>query len=64
MKSDTCREKLKGQREVSRRSDGRQELRSCIRSSLDQTRLVRVDPKGVRTLQNQQSGNLFGQTLS
>ena len=34
MKSDTCREKLKGKREVYRRSDGRQELRSCIRSGI------------------------------
>ena len=36
MKSDTCREKLKGKREVYRRSDGRQELRSCIRSEISQ----------------------------
>ena len=36
MKSDTCREKLKGKREVYRRSDGRQELRSCIRSGISQ----------------------------
>ena len=36
MKSDTCREKLKGNREVYRRSDGRQELRSCIRSRISQ----------------------------
>ena len=34
MKSDTCREKLKGKTEVYRRSDGRQELRSCIRSGI------------------------------
>ena len=34
MKSDTCREKLKGKREVYRRSDGRQELRSFIRSGI------------------------------
>ena len=34
VKSDTCREKLKGKREVYRRSDGRQELRSCIRSGI------------------------------
>ena len=36
MKSDTYREKLKGKREVYRRSDGRQELRSCIRSGISQ----------------------------
>ena len=36
MKSDTCREKLKGKRELYRRSDGRQELRSCIRSGISQ----------------------------
>ena len=36
MKSDTCREKLKGKREVYRRIDGRQELRSCIRSGISQ----------------------------
>ena len=36
MKSDTCREKLKGKREVYRRSDGGQELRSCIRSGISQ----------------------------
>ena len=36
MKSDTCREKLKGKREVYRRSDGRQESRSCIRSGISQ----------------------------
>ena len=36
MKSDTCREKLKGKREVYRRSDGRQELQSCIRSRISQ----------------------------
>ena len=36
MKSDTCREKLKGKREVYRQSDGRQELRSCIRSGISQ----------------------------
>ena len=30
MKSDTCREKLKSEREVYRRSDVRQEVRSCI----------------------------------
>ena len=34
MKSDTSREKLKGKREVYRRSDGRQRLRSCIRSGI------------------------------
>ena len=34
MKSDTCREKLKGKREVYRRSDGRQELQSCIHSGI------------------------------
>ena len=34
VKSDMCREKLKGKREVYRRSDGRQELRSCIRSGI------------------------------
>ena len=34
MKSDTCREKLKGKREVYRRSDGRQEYRSCIRCGI------------------------------
>ena len=37
MKSDTCREKLKGKREVNLRSDGRQELRSCIRSGISRT---------------------------
>ena len=36
MKSDTCRAKLKGKREVHRQSDGRQELRSCIRSGISQ----------------------------
>ena len=36
VKSDTCKEKLKGKREVYRRSDGRQELRSCIRSRISQ----------------------------
>ena len=36
VKSDTCREKLKGKREVYRRNDGRQELRSCIRSGISQ----------------------------
>ena len=36
MKSDTCREKPKGKREVYRRSDGRQELQSCIRSGISQ----------------------------
>ena len=36
MKSDTCREKPKGKEEVYRRSDGRQELRSCIRSGISQ----------------------------
>ena len=36
MKSDTCREKLKSKREVYRQSDGRQELRSCIRSGISQ----------------------------
>ena len=34
MKSNTCREKPKGEREVYRRSDGRQELRFCIRSGI------------------------------
>ena len=34
MRSYTCRQKLKGKREVYRRSDGRQELRSCIRSGI------------------------------
>ena len=34
MKSDTCRAKLKGKREVHRQSDGIQELRSCIRSGI------------------------------
>ena len=36
MKSDTCREKLKGKREMYRLCDGRQELRSCIRSGISQ----------------------------
>ena len=36
MKSDTCREKPKGKRDVYVRSDGRQELRSCIRSGISQ----------------------------
>ena len=36
MKSDTCREKLNGKREVCRRGDGRQKLRSCIRSGISQ----------------------------
>ena len=36
MKSDTCREKPKGKREVYRRSDGRQDLKSCIRSGISQ----------------------------
>ena len=36
MKSDTCREQLKGKRAVYRRSGGRQELRSCIRSGISQ----------------------------
>ena len=36
MRSYTCRQKLKGKREVYRRSDGRQELRSCIRSGISQ----------------------------
>ena len=36
MKFDTCREKLKCKREVYRRSDGMQELRSCIRSRISQ----------------------------
>ena len=36
MKSDTCREKLKGKREVYHRSDGGQELRSCIPSGISQ----------------------------
>ena len=34
MKSYTCREKLKGKREVYRHNDCRQELRSCIRSGI------------------------------
>ena len=34
MKSDRRRERLKGKREVYRRSDCRQELRSCIRSGI------------------------------
>ena len=34
--SDTRKEKLKGRREVYRRSDGRQELWSCIRSGISQ----------------------------
>ena len=36
MKSDTCREKLRGKREVYRLCDGRQELRSCIHSRISQ----------------------------
>ena len=36
MNSDTWREKLTGKREVYRRSDGRKELRSCIRSGIPQ----------------------------
>ena len=36
MKSDTCREKLRGKREVYRLCDGRQELRSCIHSGISQ----------------------------
>ena len=36
MKSDTYREKLKGKREVYRRSDGRQELQSCTCSGISQ----------------------------
>ena len=36
MKSDTCREKLKGKREKYHRSDGRQELRSCIPNAISQ----------------------------
>ena len=36
MKYDTCREKLKVKREVYGRSDGRQELRSCIFSGISQ----------------------------
>ena len=36
MKSDTCREKLKGKREVYRQSNGRQELRSCIHNGISQ----------------------------
>ena len=36
MRSDTCREKLKGKREVYRRIDGRQELQCCIRSGISQ----------------------------
>ena len=36
MKSDMCREKLKGKREVSCQNDGRQELRSCIDSRISQ----------------------------
>ena len=34
VKSDTRREKLKGKREVCRRSNRRQELQSCIRSEI------------------------------
>ena len=34
MKSDKCREKLKGKREVYHHSDCRQELRSCISSGI------------------------------
>ena len=34
MKSDTCREKLKGKREVYHQSDGMQEYRSCICSGI------------------------------
>ena len=36
VKSDTSREKLKGNKEVYSRSDGRQELRSCIHSVISQ----------------------------
>ena len=36
MNSNTCSEKLKSKREVYRRSDGRQELRSCICSGISQ----------------------------
>ena len=36
VKSDTCREKLKGKREAYCWSDSRQELRSCIRSRISQ----------------------------
>ena len=36
VKSDTSRERLKGKREVYRRGDCRQELRSCIRSGISQ----------------------------
>ena len=40
MKFDKCREKPKGKREVHRRSDGRQELRSCIRSGISQAAIA------------------------
>ena len=43
MKSNTCREKPKGKREVYRRSDSKQELRSCIRSGISQA------PNGVHS---------------
>ena len=36
MKSEMCREKLKGNREVYRQSDGKQELQSCICSGVSQ----------------------------
>ena len=36
MKPDRRIEKPQGKREVNRRSDGRQELRSCIRSRISQ----------------------------
>ena len=36
VKSDMCKEKLQGKREVYRRSDDRQELPSCIRSGISQ----------------------------
>ena len=36
MKSDTCREKLKDKRKMYRRSDGRQELQSCISGRISQ----------------------------
>ena len=36
MKPDRRIEKQQGKREVNRRSDGRQELRSCIRSRMSQ----------------------------
>ena len=46
MKSDTCREKLKGRREVYHQSDGRHELLSCIHSRILQA-ANGVDSAGV-----------------